>query len=96
MGWKQAWVGATLIASCTDAGDGTDTNKPATFFDSCVAGGDSCAEPFECLHNPELTGAVCTLACEESDDCPAWRATGHCAGPFQSQCRSGLCQYGCE
>jgi hypothetical protein len=74
-----------------------DKNRPATFFDTCDPAAPKCKSPFSCLHNPELTGpGYCTQACTSDSDCPRWTATGHCAGPFQSRCGQGVCQYGCE
>jgi hypothetical protein len=92
----RAYAALAMLSSCSAESDGKDTNKPATFFYSCVPGDDACKAPFVCLSNPELTGAVCTLACEGDDQCPAWQATSHCAGSYQSPCRGGVCQYGCE
>jgi hypothetical protein len=91
-----AYSAMALLASCSAEDDWKDTNKPATFFYGCAPGDEVCRAPFVCLSNPELTGAVCTSACEVDEQCPAWQATGHCAGFYQSACRSGVCQYGCE
>jgi hypothetical protein len=91
-----AFAALAMLASCSAESDERDTNRPATFFYSCVPGDGACKAPFVCLSNPELTGAVCTLSCEGDQQCPAWEATGHCAGSVQSQCRSGVCQYGCD
>ena len=86
-----------FVACVQSGGSETDQNKPATFFDTCDPANNHCAAPFQCLKNPLLTGAgYCTLSCTSTTQCPAWHATGHCAGPFQSQCLSGVCQYGCE
>jgi hypothetical protein len=96
MRFLHACEAPAMLASCSGEDSQGDVNKPATFFHDCAPGADSCKAPFACLSNPELTGPVCTLACERDDQCPAWEATGHRAGFFQSKCRSGVCQYGCE
>lgn len=94
LGWLLPIVLA--ISACGGGDSAGDTNKPATFTQSCEIGAEACAEPFECLENPERTGPMCTLVCSKDDDCPAWQATGHCAGFAQSSCSSGVCQYACK
>jgi hypothetical protein len=94
---KVILLGLTGLLSTCDGDDWRDRNRPATFFDNCDPAAPKCKSPFSCLRNPELTGpAYCTQACTSDSDCPRWTATGHCAGPFQSRCGQGVCQYGCE
>jgi hypothetical protein len=87
---------AALSACVVSTDDQRDRNKPPTFWHDCAPHQGTCAAPFECLPVPGLNGAVCTLRCERTEQCPRWEATGHCAGSFQSSCADGICQYGCE
>jgi hypothetical protein len=84
-----------LGASCGGEDDSRDRNRPPTFFDNCSGSAD-CAEPFACLAHPQLTKNVCTLECQVDAECPRWRATGHCAGDYQSPCNFGICEYSCK
>lgn len=86
----------TLNGACGDDSSFEDRNRPATFWDTCEAGKDDCASPFECLEVEGASVRLCTKMCSETSDCPRWEATGHCAGDFQSQCLNGTCSYGCE
>jgi hypothetical protein len=90
-------VGLTFLFATCGEDEWRDKNRPATFFDICDPAAPKCESPFSCLGNPELSGnGYCTLACASDSDCPQWTATGHCAGPFQSRCQQGVCQYGCR
>lgn len=84
-----------LMGACSDDSSENDTNRPATFWDTCEADADDCASPFECLEGEGWRGRVCTMECSETSECPRWDATGQCAGDFQSQCVNGFCFYGC-
>ena len=97
MSSKVALVGLTFfLATCNDD-DLYDKNRPTTFLDPCEPDASKCKSPFSCLSSPALAGHdVCTLACTSDSDCPAWTATGHCAGPVQSRCSQAVCQYACK
>ena len=84
------------IGACGEDDNVRDANKPPTFTQSCEVGAHDCADPFECLEVPERPGPMCTLSCSKDDECPAWQATGHCAGFAQSRCSGGVCQYACK
>ena len=95
--WRIILVGLSVLVSTCGDDDWRDQNRPATFFDTCDPASPKCKSPFSCLRNPGRSGAgYCTLACTSDAECPSWTATGHCAGPFQSRCLQGVCQYGCE
>ena len=88
-----------LMASgaCADPAaneDWRDRNRPATYGDGCDAQAD-CASPFQCLEKPDggLVSPLCSQHCTVAADCPTWTATGHCAGPRQSTCVGGVCDY---
>jgi hypothetical protein len=76
---------AISIVACSGVDDpGPDVNRPDTFGDAC--GDDTtCRKPFTCL------GRVCSASCASDAECPAWMATGHCAGPTQSRCVDAVC-----
>ena len=86
------WVIIAAGIQACGGDDFRDKNRPDTFADSCEIGDDTCAAPFECLENPDRTGPTCTLSCTSDNDCPSWKATGHCPGFTQSTCSSGVCQ----
>lgn len=88
-------VSVLLLSACGDGEDWRDKNKPATFFHECTDESD-CAASFQCLTHPALARDLCTAECDTDADCPRWRATGQCAGNYQSPCRAGICDYQCE
>lgn len=94
LGWLLLIAAANT--ACGEGDSDEDSNRPVSFTKNCAIGDETCAEPFECLENPERNGAMCTLSCSGDDECPAWQATGHCAGFAQSRCSSGVCQYACK
>lgn len=79
--------------------DGVDAAQPPTLGSHCEAGDGRCAAPLECLPvlvdsvgGPAPERRVCTSACASDADCPAWEATGFCAGPVRLRCEGGVCQ----
>jgi len=93
---------ALVIASCGEDTPAEEDARPATFGDKCTLGGlDLCQDPFACLELPsfstEATPPICTLACQQTEDCPAWPETGgSCSGQAQSQCVRQICRDACR
>jgi hypothetical protein len=93
---KRAWALLFLLVAtphCGEEDDWKDTNKPATFMNSCSLGDGTCAAPFDCLQTTSRSSPFCTLECQSDSECPSWNATGHCPGFRQSGCVDGACVY---
>jgi len=93
---------AAVAAGCGDDPPLDEGGRPATFGEECMLGGlDICQAPFVCLELPNFsptapTETICTLACQQSDDCPAWdESEGPCKGRVQSQCVRQICRDAC-
>ncbi|HKU41371.1 MAG TPA: hypothetical protein VJR89_24575 [Polyangiales bacterium] len=91
---------AVVAVSCGDEPAEEEAGRPATFGNSCMLGGlDPCQDPFVCLELPSFstdpnTGPICTVACQQNEDCPSWQETsGSCTGKQQqSQCVRLICR----
>jgi hypothetical protein len=78
--------------ACESDPEWRDINRPASFGDVRDADAGTCTEPFECVLTPTAQSSLCTASCASDDDCPAWEATGHCAGYYQAPCENGFCR----
>jgi hypothetical protein len=83
---------ALALLACETDPEWRDTNRPDSFGDLCEVDAGTCAEPFQCILAPSAQRSVCTLSCVSGEDCPAWEATGHCAGYYQAPCENGVCR----
>jgi hypothetical protein len=91
------------VAEVAEAGcdcNAVDPNMPAGFGLACDQDQGLCQSPLSCLGvqappslgPPQPQPMICTVSCASDADCPAWQATGFCAGEVSLRCVEGACQ----